>query len=79
MKPDAPLYVQSHVRDAESVPRIDTEGIQSTVFKKYSEGAGKSADFEDLDEMEEWDDDEYGEEFYLDEEYEEESEGSVED
>lgn len=50
------------------MPRIDTEGI------------AKSNDYDDLEEMDEWEDDEYGEdEFYLDEEYEEESEGSAED
>jgi len=49
------------------------------MFKnKLSQAAGKSVDYDGLDEMEEWDDDEYGEEFSLDEEYEEESESSVE-
>ena len=37
-------------------------------------------DEDDLEgQLEEWDDDEYGEEFYMDEEYEEEDEFSVDD
>lgn len=74
---------------------IDTElGNPSASFKKSSNAnqtqtggvtSSKPNDGDEMDEddlegqLEEWDDDEYGEEFYMDEEYEEEDEFSVDD